>query len=620
MLYPHSSHTPFRESSLTEHFKTYIETHFYVRVSEQSVLEAVRKDPDFLQDPIRHVALYTDHGVVHVRDVARQIVQVLDTIHGVLIPERPVVQWDFMKGYGVAVAYLHDMGMRDFSADGRFMHPEFAAQIVFSEEFAPLIQELWEVNAGNMAWRLLNLHRNKILSQAPQQVLKEILSLSMCHSKSKVPITLLNDPHALRTHVQACMGTKLELLCAQQRLEKAQAKLEAILGKGGAGPALQEQQTAVAKAQQEMQRVREALSPEAQRNLEARAQYADFEGESFQWLVDPHPELRAFVADVVDTLRALRSADALRQRGTVLRTSAGYEIFVDQLTGHAIFALRSQDNKRLFLLEGQKPLNAGEANIASSEVDKVGNLRISFHWGLFADAEATQRAVFNAATAVEDIQADVLQSFVGVKEGEDANSFRSVEDVSILLEQADDNPRFAGQVREALYRRNPALQGKVKLVASLHDADLQEVLRYLAGDDIRLHYPPDRFVVHISPHLAGLGLHLDLHELARALEEVKYVLLQPGDTLIESGSPSGFVYIPMNEGLTVTPLGGYASVPAKAWVPLGNTGVIRGSERNAEVVARREVALIVIPKQVYLEHWYKKYTVEEFGQTLREAQ
>ena len=36
--------------------------------------------------------------------------------------------------------------------------------------------------------------------------------------------------------------------------------------------------------------------------------------------------------DVVDALRALRAADVLRQRGTALRTSGGYEVFFDART------------------------------------------------------------------------------------------------------------------------------------------------------------------------------------------------------------------------------------------------------------------------------------------------
>ena len=78
--------------------------------------------------------------------------------------------------------------------------------------------------------------------------------------------------------------------------------------------------------------------------------YHRFDEEAFQWLVSPHPAMQELVQDVIDTLRALRCADALRQRGTVLRTSGGYEIFMDQHTANAIFAF-SLGGDRLYLLE-----------------------------------------------------------------------------------------------------------------------------------------------------------------------------------------------------------------------------------------------------------------------------
>ena len=58
----------------------------------------------------------------------------------------------------------------------------------------------------------------------------------------------------------------------------------------------------------------------------------------------------------------------------------------------------------------------------------------------------------------------------------------------------------------------------------------------------------------------------------------------------------------------VHPLGGYEPRLTPAWIPLGNSGVIRGAVRNADVFAQKEVRLLCIPKDVYLKHWYKPYT------------
>ena len=51
-------------------------------------------------------------------------------------------------------------------------------------------------------------------------------------------------------------------------------------------------------------------------------------------------------------------------------------------------------------------INAGEANIASSEIDTFGNLHISFHIGSFDTQEVTNKAAENATVVIDDIQVD----------------------------------------------------------------------------------------------------------------------------------------------------------------------------------------------------------------------
>jgi hypothetical protein len=51
-------------------------------------------------------------------------------------------------------------------------------------------------------------------------------------------------------------------------------------------------------------------------------------------------------------------------------------------------------------------------------------------------------------------------------------------------------------------------------------------------------------------------------------------------------------------------------------MPIGNTGVIRGATRNAGVVTGQDVSLLIIPKDVYLRHWYMPYTHEELKSLL----
>jgi hypothetical protein len=336
---------------LPESLCTWVEQRYYAQINAQARFEVLMNDQRFWEAPRAHVGLYSDHGVFHVRDVACQIVQLLDDIHGMLIPTRPPERFDhFMKGYGVILAYLHDIGMVDFSPFGRSMHPEYAAQAVFSAPFDAWLDALVADNVGGMAARLQSLARSGALTQPPEIVLREMLALSMAHSKSKVPISVLNDRATLRAIAQDTVGTDLPTLYFRQRQADGIAS--------------------------------NAPAPStAQRELLSRW-YADFDRDSFSWLVAGGAELDSLVEDVTDTLRALRAADALRQRGTVQKSSGGYEVFISQQTGGAVYALRLGSDQ-MYLFEIYDRMSAGEANIASSELDRAGNLRISFHRGAF---------------------------------------------------------------------------------------------------------------------------------------------------------------------------------------------------------------------------------------------
>ena len=135
------------------------------------------------------------------RDIANQVLDVLATCHGVLIPRRDPQRFALMQGYGVLLAYFHDIGMVDFSVFGRSMHPEFAAQAVFDPLLDDLIDAIWRENSGGLAWHLLLLSDEGLLTQEPKMVLREMLSLSICHSKTKIPVAMLNDPNlANHTH------------------------------------------------------------------------------------------------------------------------------------------------------------------------------------------------------------------------------------------------------------------------------------------------------------------------------------------------------------------------------------------------------------------------------------
>lgn len=104
-----------------------IERRFYAQINAQAKLSRLAHDVEFMAAPAQHVGLFADHGVGHVRDVAAQVLTVLGTAHGVLIPRRDARHFALMQGYAVLHAYFHGIGMIDFSGFGRAMHPEYAA-------------------------------------------------------------------------------------------------------------------------------------------------------------------------------------------------------------------------------------------------------------------------------------------------------------------------------------------------------------------------------------------------------------------------------------------------------------------------------------------------------------
>lgn len=575
---------------LPEHLRTFIEQRFYARINAQAKLENLIEDPEFVRDPINHVGLFTDHGVVHVRDVTSLIFQVLDAINGVLIPARSRARLGiFMKGYGEILSYLHDIGMINFSAFGRAMHPEFAAQWVFSPEFDPLLEMLWDENCGNMAWRLTQLAAKGTLTQPPKLVLREMLALSICHSKSKVPVDVLNDATRLRGLMLRTVSTDLVTLYQQGGLN------------GGIRPTSQRT---------------EMIDAEQLRTNVVRL-YTAFEREAFAWLVNDDIEVRGLVEDVTDTLRALRCADALRQRGTALKTSGSYEIFTDQTSAYAVVALRRGDDQ-LFLLSDPAPHSGGQANLASSELGLDGNLRISFHRGSFANAEMVERAAYFAAVVVDDIQSDVIGSFQRAFSVEEtATGIKAPHEIMILLEGVNDNLDFAPLIIQELLKLNPSLAGRVRVVPCLQAATAFEREIYLTSAAVAW---DEREKLELLAHIEQSGHKVAGIDLQAGFEDVRRITLKAGDVLIEAGMEASFVYIPLGDGLKVMPIGGYQPFFVCPWIPLGSTGVIRGSVRNATVIADREVHLLMIPKETYLRYWHAPYSVDTLMQRLRVEQ
>ena len=585
------------DNYLSKRIQSWIEQRYYAKIDAHARLEELLYDTTFITKPHGHSSLFADHGVVHARDVARQILQVLDCINGVLVPPRDQSSLEFMKGYSVQLAYIHDVGLCDLSAFGRKMHAYTVTQKVLSSEFDDLFQAIWDENAGNIPWILTNLPS---LEQDPHLVLREMLALAICHSKSVIPVEFLCDPQQLRKAMQCCSVIDLHDLYDRIRESRSMNKTSigvkkatCPLGSDGLGA---------------------KVSPERMEFL--RRYYKDFSGEGFRWLVDQQPSVRQLVEDVTDTLRALRCADALRQRGTTLKTSGDYEIFVDRKTGNAIFALRQKDQE-LILVEIPDPISAGEANLASCELTQDGNLRASFHRGNFPEAETVQRTASNAALVLMDIQRDVTESFrrLPPPPGRKKECRKESQEMQILLENVGDNLEFASLVQSHLRQSNPDLQNPVRVVSSLKDVSERERRLYLEAKELDW---DDETKLAALDRIAKSGHKTGSIDPCLAFQDVKQVRIPPGCTLIDAGAQPGFVYIPLSGSLQVIPLGDYPPILIRPWMPLGITAVIRGSVRNATVIAEEEVKLLMIPQEIYLQYWHHTYDLNEFIQWMEE--
>jgi hypothetical protein len=319
----------------------------------------------------------------------------------------------------------------------------------------------------------------------------------------------------------------------------------------------------------------------------------------------------------VDTLRALRCADALRQRGTVLRTSAGYQVFIDRMTANAVYAMEHTDG-RWFLVEVDNVLSAAEANLASSEFTTAGDVKFTFHRGSFPDAETTQRAAFNLAVVINDVQEDVIQSFQRPPEPEidPKTHAKASDEIAILLESVEENMDFAGRVIRELERIDPDVAARARVVPSLQNITTLERNRYLAAGE--LDWPPQKRRALVE-RMAAMGHKAGRVDLQSAFQHVRCVTIRRGETLVEAATPSGFVYVALEEGLLGDPLGGYPAFTVPPWILIGHIGVVRGAERNSTIRAHSDVEVLVIPRETYLKHWHHAYGLDELKALLNPA-
>ncbi len=344
--------------------------------------------------------------------------------------------------------------------------------------------------------------------------------------------------------------------------------------------------------------------------------YADPLRDAFAWLDSPDPAHAALAHDAVDAMRLVRVADALRQRGTALRTSAGYEIFIDAETGLVVFSLRTAAGDRQLLLRVGSALSAGEANLRAAVLTRSGDLRIAFHRGRFSTAEASNRASEATARVVSDIAADVLGAFAGGQRAVDLPAAtRDPRSMRVELERPADAPAFAEAVADAAARIDPSLGGRLFVVADLESTSPAERSRYLAG--VTIHGDSDE-ACSILDALGSRGMRVVEIDRRLAFEDVRRVLVSEGEVLVEAGSPPAFVYVPVGCRLRIEQVGGYQDLEAPPWIPIGVTGVVRRAERSSTVIATTSGDVLMIPGELFAREWFRPYEPEELASVLRQ--
>lgn len=563
------------DDHLPPQLRAQLEESLWRPIAAGATLEVLSGDPSFFDDPGRHPAMFADHGPVHVRDVAVGLVRLVDVVNGVLLPARSPARKSLLQTWGVALTYLHDVGMVDLSLVGRRTHALHAAHVAFSTQSDALVEHL--LSPGPIRGCLDAIERVDPFGVPLDTVVREVLSLTAAHSKSTVPAEVLADPPALARAMQDIVFTSM----AEHRTAAG----------GPAGDA--------------------ARAPWAQRGIDH-----PMPSRAYGWLTAATGPKADLVDDAVDAVRALRVADVLRQRGTALRTSGGFEVFFDARTGQAVCTLRSADGRSAYVVRYDDQRGAGEANIKVARVTRQGHLRIAFHRGSFADAAAARRAAANVADAVLDILADVVPAFEAVNSGSLPAPTRAAAEMLVQVERPGDDPGFADLVREAVCAGDPDHAARVRVVHDLEGAAPAERARYERAEPVD---PWGAAADEVVLRMGETGSDTSGMDREEAFDEVRRATVDAGEVLVEQASFPAFVYVPLSPGLTVRPMGGYAADVLHPWVPVGATGAIRRASRNAEIVAERQVDVLMVPSELYVASWLRPLAPDQLRDRLGEG-
>ncbi|HVJ65935.1 MAG TPA: hypothetical protein VM901_11810 [Bdellovibrionota bacterium] len=537
-------------------------------------------------------AYFADHGTGHVEDIVQQVPKVIRVLNGIeKIPETSP-RAKFRHGLGEAQAYLHDIAMADPA--NRAIHPELAAKEVFKPAFADNFDAFYrDAKKPGHAYHDLYKHsldvykKWKGTSVGHDRFLRELLSMSNAHSKSKVPRELLNSDRS--GDFRDLMIKTTSKTDEYHRLAAEITKLEKDLKK------------------KEDPAKRRALSAlEAQLNAQTRIVDENFKraypspDEAYAWLkpseMEKHPALKDFWQDIIAVEKGLSIADVYRQRDTRLRTSNGNQIVATK-DGDSVIILDDPQNPGSPLyMRSSDPVHAGEANISETTLLPNGDVKIVVTDTDFSDQPLRQgeespkaKALRAVSMVIKDIGNDAMilgpdqKLYVEMPHGTSAEFQRA-------LQQELASTAYGNRVK--IVPTYSPRKGRTSLESQL-----------LSGDRAR----PS---TSLSPAELSAAKKTLLDKCKSCpvddvLAGTKVLDLQPGEMFLKEHDSANYAYVVLGDNGVEVTRPGYSSIHLPGGSLLGEAGIIRDSGRNADVSAGpRGTRLLAIPKDVYMKYLF----------------
>ena len=537
-------------------------------------------------------AYFADHGTGHVEDIVQQVPKVIRVLNGIdKVPEGSP-RAKFRHDLGEAQAYLHDIAMADPA--NRAIHPELAAKEVFKPAFTDNFEAFYRdaQEAGHPYYDLYRHSRDvyqkwKGTTEGHDRFLRELLSMSNAHSKSKVPRELLNPERS--GDFRDLMITTVSKSDEYHRLAAEITKLEKDLKKKE-DPAKRSTLTGL------------------QAQLRAQSRIVDdnfkrFYGspdEAYAWLkpseLEKHPALKDFWNDVIAVEKGLSIADVYRQRDTRLRTSNGNQI-IGTKDGDAVIILDDPQNpgSPLFM-RSSDPVHAGEANIAETTLMPSGDVKIVLNDTNFSDqplraGEESPRA--KALRAVSMVIKDI---------GNDAMILGPNQKLYVEMPHGT-TAEFQRALQQEL--ASTAYADRVKMVSMISSRKASSSLesQLLGGD--RAKSPSTLSPSELSAAKKTLLDKCKSCPVDDVLADTKVLDLQPGQIFLKEHDAANYAYVVLGDKGVEVARPGYSSIHLPGGSLLGEAGIIRDSGRNADVRAGpRGARLLAIPKDVYMKYLF----------------